>query len=411
MPPTHAPDGRIASLDLIRGIAILGILAVNIAGFAGPMDATVSPTWNGAPSPADEASFLATFIVFEGKMRGLLSLLFGASMLLLVESTEARGRSGDIAQLKRLIWLAVIGYLHFIVLWWGDILFAYAFAGFFALLLRHLPVKVMLPLALFAFAVWHGGGMTGSANAVLADLRYEAGASPPAGASRIEQERKALQVNAEEELRRERSGWSELAAYKLTEQARFPIVGALIGLGETLPMMLIGMVLYRSGFFTGGWSRRRSMLLSGGALAIGLAGTFALAAMARASGYAPATMSAIIVYWAAVPHLAMTIGYAALLTAAARRLSGGGLTRRIEAVGRMALSNYLGCSLVFTTLFYGWGMGLIGQVPARWYFAFVLAGWIAMLTLSPWWQARFGQGPVERIWRRLSGLAIASHSQ
>jgi uncharacterized protein len=406
-----APNGRIVSLDLIRGIAILGILAVNIAGFAGPMDATVSPAWNGAPTPADEASFLATFIVFEGKMRGLLSLLFGASIVLLVESTEARGRSGDIAQLKRLIWLAVIGYLHFIVLWWGDILFAYAFAGFFALLLRHLPVKVMLPLALFTFAVWHGGGMAGSANAVLADLRYAAGASPPAEASRIEQERKAVQISADTELRRERGGWGELASYKLTEQARFPIVGALIGIGETLPMMLIGMVLYRSGFFTGGWPRRRSMLLAGGTLMFGLAGTFALAAMAKASGYAPATMSAIIVYWAAVPHLAMTIGYAALLTATARRLSGGRLTRRIEAVGRMALSNYLGCSLVFTTLFYGWGMGLIGQVPARWYFAFVLAGWIAMLTLSPWWQARFGQGPVERIWRRLSGLATASHSQ
>jgi uncharacterized protein len=406
-----APNGRIVSLDLIRGIAILGILAVNIAGFAGPMDATVSPAWNGAPTPADEASFLATFIVFEGKMRGLLSLLFGASIVLLVESTEARGRSGDIAQLKRLIWLAVIGYLHFIVLWWGDILFAYAFAGFFALLLRHLPVKVMLPLALFTFAVWHGGGMAGSANAVLADLRYAAGASPPAEASRIEQERKAVQISADTELRRERGGWGELASYKLTEQARFPIVGALIGIGETLPMMLIGMVLYRSGFFTGGWPRRRSMLLAGGTLMFGLAGTFALAAMAKASGYAPATMSAIIVYWAAVPHLAMTIGYAALLTATARRLSGGRLTRRIEAVGRMALSNYLGCSLVFTTLFYGWGMGLIGQVPARWYFAFVPAGWIAMLTLSPWWQARFGQGPVERIWRRLSGLATASHSQ
>jgi len=399
-----APNGRIVSLDLIRGIAILGILAVNIAGFAGPMDATVSPAWNGAPTPADEASFLATFIVFEGKMRGLLSLLFGASIVLLVESTEARGRSGDIAQLKRLIWLAVIGYLHFIVLWWGDILFTYAFAGFFALLLRHLPVKVMLPLALFTFAVWHGGGMAGSANAVLADLRYAAGASPPAEASRIEQERKALQVSAEAELRREGGAWSELATYKLTEQARFPIVGALIGLGETLPMMLIGMVLYRSGFFTGGWPRRRSMLLSGGTLVFGLAGTLVLAAMAGASGYAPATMSAIIVYWAAVPHLAMTIGYAALLTAAARRLSGGRLTRRIEAVGRMALSNYLGCTLVFTTLFYGWGIGLIGQVPARWHFAFVLAGWIAMLTLSPWWQARFGQGPVERIWRKMARI-------
>ncbi|WP_310532456.1 DUF418 domain-containing protein [Novosphingobium sp.] len=402
VPPTRAPDGRIASLDLIRGIAILGILAVNIAGFAGPMDATVSPAWNGAPSPADETSFLATFIVFEGKMRGLLSLLFGASMVLLVESAEARGRSGDIAQLRRLIWLAVIGYLHFVVLWWGDILFAYAFAGFFALLLRHLPVKIMLPLALFAFAIWHGGGMAGSTNAVLADLRYSAGASPPSEASRIAQERKAVQISADTELRREKGSWSELAAYKLTEQTRFPIVGALMGMGETLPMMLIGMVLYRNGFFTGGWPRRRTMLLAGGTLIFGLAGTLALAAMAQASSYAPATMSAIIVYWAAVPHLAMTLGYAALLTAVARRLSGGRLARRIEAVGRMALSNYLGCSLVFTGVFYGWGMDMIGQVPTRWHFIFVLTGWIAMLTWSQWWQARLGQGPVERLWRNLA---------
>lgn len=411
MPAAGAPYGRIASLDLIRGTAILGILAVNIAGFAGPMEATLSPAWNGAPSPADEASFLATFVLFEGKMRGLLSLLFGASMVLLVENAEAHGRSGDVVQLKRLIWLAVIGYLHFLVLWWGDILFAYAFAGFFALLLRHLPVKIMLPVALVAFATWHGGGMAGSANAVLADLRYAAGASPLVEASRIEQERKAAQLGANTELRRESGAWSELVTYKMTEQGDFPVVGAAAGLGETLPMMMLGMVLYRSGFFTGGWRRRRSALLAGGTLIVGLTGTLALAAMARESGYAPATMSAIIVYWAAVPHLAMTLGYAALLTAAARRLSGGRLARRIEAVGRMALSNYIGCSLLFTSLFYGWGLGLIGQIPPRWHFTFVLAGWTVMMAWSPWWQARFGQGPIERIWRKLSGLAIASHSQ
>lgn len=403
MVATGTAGERIAALDLIRGVAILGILAVNIAGFAGPMAATVSPAWNGTPGPADEASFLTTFVLFEGKMRGLLSLLFGASMVLLIESAEARGRSGDIAQLKRLIWLAVIGYLHFALLWWGDILFAYAFAGFLALLLRHLPVKVMLPLALIAFATWHGSGMAGSANAVLADLRYEAGASPPAEASAIAQQRVAAQASTAAELRHEAATWSELAAYKLTEQPSFPLVGATLGLGETLPLMLIGMVLYRSGFFTEGWPRRRTKLLAGGTLALGLAGTLALAGLARASGYAPATMNAVIAYWAALPHLAMTLGYAALLTAAVRRFSGGRLARRIEAVGRMALTNYLGCSLVFTALFYGWGMGLIGQVPARWHFAFVLAGWTAMLALSPWWQAQHGQGPVERLWRWLSG--------
>ncbi|MFM6930727.1 MAG: DUF418 domain-containing protein [Novosphingobium sp.] len=406
MTANGSSGGRIASLDLIRGVAILGILAVNIAGFAGPMEATVSPAWNGAPAPADEASFLASFVLYEGKMRGLLSLLFGASMVLLIESAEARGQNGDILQLRRLIWLAVIGYLHFIVLWWGDILFAYAFAGFFALLLRHLPVKLMLPLALVAFVLWHAGGMAGSTNAVLADLRQEAGASPPAERSLIEQQRMAAWIGAETEMRRERGAWSELAAYKLTEQAKFPVVGALAGLGETLPLMLLGMVLYRSGFFTDGWSRRRRTLLAGGALAIGLAATLTLAAMARASGYAPATMNAVIVYWAALPHLAMTLGYAALLTAAARRCSESPLAGRIAAVGRMALSNYLGCSLVFTALFYGWGLGLIGHVPARWFFVFVLAGWIVMLAWSPLWQARFGQGPIERVWRKLAKSGV-----
>ena len=412
--PEPANSGRIASLDLIRGIAILGILAVNIAGFAGPMAATLSPTWNGTPGTGDEITFLATFVLFEGKMRGLLSLLFGASMVLLIESAEARGGSGDGLQLRRLIWLAVIGYLHFALLWWGDILFAYAFAGFFALMLRHLPVKVMLPIALIAFTMWHGGGMAGSAPAVLADLRYAAQASPPAEARAIAERRKAALIEAQAELRREQGSGSGLIAYKLAEQPGFPLSGALIGIGETLPLMLIGMVLYRTGLFTSGWPRRRTLLLAGGGLVLGLAATLALAALARASGYAPATMNAIIVYWAALPHMAMTLGYAALLVLLAHGKAGG-MRARIEAVGRMALSNYLACSLAFTGLFYGWGLGLIGQVPVRWHFLFVVAGWLAMLAVSPWWQRRFGQGPVERLWRFLSGrsrlLAIARHSQ
>lgn len=402
MPAPAAPGGRIATLDLIRGVAILGILAVNIAGFAGPMAATLSPAWNGAPNAGDEIAFLTTFVLFEGKMRGLLSLLFGASMVLLIESAEARGRNGDALQLRRLLWLAVIGYLHFALLWWGDILFAYAFAGFFALLLRHLPVKIMLPLALVAFTTWHGAGMAGSAPAVLADLRYAAGASPRAEASAIAEQRKAAAIATEVELRRLQGSGTGLIAYKTTQEPGFPVAGALIGLGETLPLMLIGMALCRTGFFTGGWPRGRLAMLGVGALTLGIAATFALASLARTSAYGPATMNAVIVYWAALPHLAMTLGYASSVMLLAGDATSG-LRSRIEAVGRMALSNYLACSLVFTALFYGWGLGLIGQVPARCHFVFVAAGWAAMLLLSRWWQARFGQGPVERLWRFLSG--------
>lgn len=402
MPAAEPAGGRIASLDLIRGVAILGILAVNVAGFAGPMDATLSPAWNGTPSMGDEIAFLATFVLFEGKMRGLLSLLFGASMVLLIESAEARGQNGDGLQLRRLIWLAVIGYLHFLLLWWGDILFAYAFAGFFALMLRHLPVKAMLPLALIAFAIWHGGGMAGSVPAIEADLRYAAGASPAAEARTLTELRRADLIEAEAELRRERGSGTDLIAYKLAVDPIFPLTGAMFGFGETLPLMLVGMVLYRTGLFTGGWPRRRITLLAGGGLAGGLPATLALAELARASGYGMATMNAIIVYWAALPHLAMTLGYAAVLVMAAQGASTA-LRSRIAAIGRMALSNYLGCTLIFTGLFYGWGLGLIGQVSPLWQVPFVIAGWLAMLAVSPWWQRRFGQGPVERVWRGLSG--------
>ena len=123
-----SPSGaRIDALDLIRGVAILGILAVNMEGFAGPIAATITPDWNGAVSGSDHFAFAATLVLFEGKMRALLSLLFGASMLLFVESAESTGRNGDRLQMRRLAWLAVIGYLHFALLWWGDILFTYAF--------------------------------------------------------------------------------------------------------------------------------------------------------------------------------------------------------------------------------------------------------------------------------------------
>ncbi len=79
---TGAPAARIGSLDLIRGIAVLGILAINIGGFAGPGVETISPNYLGRVSPVDEWTFATTFLLFEGKMRALFTLLFGASVVL-----------------------------------------------------------------------------------------------------------------------------------------------------------------------------------------------------------------------------------------------------------------------------------------------------------------------------------------
>lgn len=399
----NAPAGqRIAALDLIRGIAILGILAINIEGFAGPIAATVSPAWNGPVGMPDSLAFAVVTVLFEGKMRALLSLLFGASMLLFIEGVEAKGGCGDAMQLRRLIWLAAIGYLHFMLLWWGDILFTYALAGFFALMLRHLPARSLVPAALLAFTAWHGAGMAGSIEPVLAESRLLSGTSIPSERKQLEADRAEARQDAVDEVAREKGSAIGLIGHKLAREADFPLNIALNTLGETLPLMLIGMALHRSGFFTGGWPVRRLKLLAAAGIGLGGSATLALTVLAASRGYPPALMNAILAWWMAYPHLAMGLGYAAALVLFARGYRGGWLGKRIEAVGKMALSNYLGCTLVFTGLFYGWGLGLMGRVPEHWYWAFVLAGWIVMLGWSTPWLARFRQGPVEWAWRSLT---------
>lgn len=98
-----APD-RIAALDLVRGIAVLGILTINIAGFAGGASAVLSPDLLAPATMLDKLAFAIGLVLFEGKMRGLFTLLFGASMLLFVERRDAAGEDGGYWQLRRLGW-------------------------------------------------------------------------------------------------------------------------------------------------------------------------------------------------------------------------------------------------------------------------------------------------------------------
>lgn len=396
-----APARRLAALDWIRGIAILGILAVNVQGFAGPMAATVTPNWQGAAAVPDRLVFALTLVLFEGKMRALLSLAFGASLVLLVERADEDGRNGELLQTRRLLWLAVIGYLHFLLLWWGDILFTYALAGMVVLPLRRVPAKGLVAGALLTFAAWHGAVIAGSIPSLLAELRYTADASSPAETVRIEADRHAARTESSDELRVERSSWPSLAAYKLSEEPLMPLIAAFYTLGETVPLMMLGMALQGSGFFSGGWSEARLRLTAWAGIGFGGLATLALVALAWVQGFPEMLMHALLGGWLGVPHLAMGLGYAAALVLVAQRPFEGIVRHRVRAMGRMALSNYLGCTMVFTGLFYGWGGGLIGRVPDRWYPLLVLGGWAAMLLASRWWLARYRQGPLEWAWRSL----------
>ena len=142
--PLRASRERIDSLDFIRGIAVMGILFANIAVMAGPsIGVHWLPAFPGEAGGANEAAHIATLVLIDGKMRGLFTLLFGAGLYLFMQRAWARGATRRL-QMRRLAWLFVFGALHFLLLFFGDILMLYAVAGLIALtMLRWRPATQM----------------------------------------------------------------------------------------------------------------------------------------------------------------------------------------------------------------------------------------------------------------------------
>ncbi len=399
-----ATSNRIATLDLIRGIAVLGILAVNIAGFAGPQLATLTPNWPTAASTPDEMVFAGSFLLFEGKMRALFSLLFGASMLLFIERAEAQRRNGDLLQARRLGWLALFGWLHYILLWWGDILFDYALCGMMALALRRLSVGGLAGAGLLGFLVWHGlGAMTGLPDVVAAE-HVRLGIATAAEAQHVAAALATAHQGMAADVAQAHLGFWAMAANKFATAPLWPLVLTFASFGETLPLMLLGMALYRSGLTAGDWPRRWVVAMMVGGLALGGPMALALTGWAWVRHFPPLVMPDVMAYWAGPEHLALALAYYAALVLAAPGLLATGVGQRLAAAGRMAFSNYLGTTMIMTAIFYGWGLGLFGHVSHAIQPLFVLAAWALMLAWSKPWLARFHQGPLEWLWRSATEL-------
>lgn len=401
MSGSAAPD-RIAALDLVRGIAVLGILTINIAGFAGGPSATLSPGLLGPASPADGLAFAAGLVLFEGKMRGLFTLLFGASMLLFVDRRDGAGADGGTVQLRRLGWLLLIGYAHQLLLWSGDILMLYALLAPTALALRHLSARQLVVLALSGFALWHGAFALAGWSSLTAAEAVHAGTADPATRAAVLGQFAAISAEAHNQIEVLRQPYWTMLTERFTDTLYRPFQVTLLSIGETVPMMLLGMALYRSGFFTGGWPRARLWQLAGAGLAIGLPLALAQAWWSWSRGFPPEAMFEMFIGPAGPQHLALTLTWAALLVLAAPALLPTRLGERLRAAGRMALSNYLLTSLVMAFCFFGWGLGLVGRVGAAQQWWFVLLGWAVMLAWSKPWLKHFRQGPVEWLWRSLT---------
>lgn len=399
--PTPGVSERISSLDVTRGFAVMGILLMNIITFAMPATAYITPRAWGGDSGIDLWSWAANYVLIDSKMRGLFSIMFGASTLLVIERARAGGLSGARAHYGRMVVLALFGLIHFFFIWWGDILFLYAVMGMILYGFRNLSARALVAWAVaigllalvMSFAQFGSlllSGLPGMPPELVDTARYLRESKAPMSA--VSRDEVALVL----------SGFWPLAEHQLNENWYLPLAGLLLFGPETLALMLIGMALFRSGLLRGQWTLGRLVKWRNVCLAIGITANLGLLWWQFQTGLDPLALMAATFTFSVPFDVVMSVGYAALFMALAQRFADAPFIRRVGAAGQAAFTNYLGTSILMTFIFYGWGLGLFGSINRAACYLFVLAAWVIMLLWSKPWLERYRYGPLEWLWRSLS---------
>lgn len=398
-------SGRIASLDLVRGIAVMGILTMNIVAFAMPFPAYDNPAAYGGDTGLDLASWFGNFVLFDGKMRALFSMLFGASTLLVIDRASAAGHGVARAHYARMAVLLLLGCLHFWFLWFGDILALYAISGMVLYLFRNLSPKALLgwAIGLMTLSALFYGLIAGTAALAGSPLLPPRAASELYEARRtVEHEVGAKSPKIEKELKLYSGPYGPILDHRLVERTTEPVASFLAFGLETVGLMLVGMALFRTGFLTGQWSRERYRRWAIGCSLLGIPPLVLLAAWVVRSGFDPPLVFGAFITLSLPFDILLAIAWAAAVMLWLQSSGAEALKARIAAAGRMAFTNYIATSVVMTTLFYGYGFGLFGDVSRAGLWIPVLGMWALMLAWSKPWLDRFRYGPLEWLWRSLA---------
>ena len=383
---TAAPV-RIADVDALRGCALFGILVVNICAFATPWFGLglTDPAFHGG---VDRATHFLVALLFETKFYLLFSFLFGYSFTLQMQAAARAGAPFAPRMLRRQTGLWLIGILHAVVLFHGDILTTYAVLGIVLLALHRCGERAALSLALM---------LVGACVAFWAALAWLQGMQPADGAEHAV----AMAQKAAAALAAYRGTPASVVAQHVRELGEIWIVLLLVQAPCALAMFLCGLAAGKRELLlhAADYLPLRRRLQWAGALA-GLPGA-AFYAWTSVYGDSQAwQVAGLAVGLATAPLLAGA--YVAIALALFERLRDGGLYALLADTGRMALSNYLLQSTVCAWLFLAYGARLMGSVSPLGALALAAAIFCLQLPLSRWWLRRHAYGPVEWLLRALT---------
>lgn len=418
-PVTRA--ARVEALDTLRGVAVLGILIMNIAAFGLLLPAYFNPHADGGGTGINLQVFEVVTVLFEGTMRGMFSLLFGAGIVLLTTRMEDAGAGLMAAEIhfRRMLWMMGFGLIHWILLLWlGEILFAYSMCGLVLFAPRKLAPKVQLAIAgvLLIAAVVHAQMAYSETRTAFDD--YTAAAQAKAAGATLDKEQEGAIEGWEERVGEtvpdeesvaffegyhSGSWWNAVTGqFDLSftfQWSHFPEYALL----DMIPFMLIGMALLKLGVLTGSAPMRvyLAMVVAGYAIGIPL-GIYEVGLLVAAEFAPLAVAESERTYQ--LSRLAMLVGHLGLLLVIIKAGVLKPVQRALAAVGQMALTNYVMQTVICTALFYefAFGLGLYSALERYQLYYVVGAIWAAELVWSPIWLRYFRFGPLEWLWRSLT---------
>ncbi|MEO7924833.1 MAG: DUF418 domain-containing protein [Chitinophagaceae bacterium] len=421
--PVSGAD-RIKSIDTIRGVALLGILMMNIPGFGINWDFWYTVT-HSQRSGKDYYTFATVFVFFEGTMRGLFSMLFGAGMVLFMMNKKEIPGQPTVAEYyyRRLLWLVLFGLINaFVLLWPGDILFFYGLCGMLLFAFRKLKPKWLLVIALACVSIgivknqwgWNEFRTKRAAYTEAVDAKKEKKklTEEQQGAitkwTQIEKNQKPDTATTNNNLRKMRSDYGTIFTYFIPRNANGEIQYMYHGLWDMLAMMFLGMALFAWGFFSNKLrtSTYALWLLAGYGIGIPMGwilfdkGWMSWASIGP-SAFTDAWRSAPEIF-AEFRRIPITIGHASLVMLIFRSRLVPWLMKALANVGQMAFTNYLMQSIICTWFFYGYGFGNYNKLRFHQLYYVVFSVWLFQLLFSTVWLRFFRFGPFEWLWRSLT---------
>lgn len=388
---------RIDSIDVLRGVALLGILVMNIQSFSMIGSAYVNPTAYGDLTGINLWVWAGCHLLADQKFMTIFSMLFGAGVVVFTSRVEARGKSAAGLHYRRMAWLILFGLLHAHLFWYGDILYTYGMCGLAAYLFRKLRPTWLILIGVPMIAV---------PSLLNLSLGWLTQASPTFAEKMAEGNSGFWAPTAEmvaEELETYRGGWLDQAPDRSGWSAFFQtLMFAMWGGWRAGSLMLFGMAMFKMGVFSAARAKAEYWLMIAAAalvgiplIALGIYHNFDQGWTFEYSNLFGSQFN----YWASVLVSFGWVGVVMLVCKAPRMRP---WTRPFAAVGRMAFTNYIMHTIICTTIFYGHGFGQYGYWERWQQFLLVLGIWAFQLVFSPIWLSIFRFGPLEWAWRCLS---------